>query len=75
MTLTAMPICKLCAHFRVQTPGGTGTCDAYPDAIPLVVWESEADHRDEVIGDHGIHFQPRDEDALAYAEMLFSADN
>ncbi len=74
MTLTAAPICLGCTHYRARTPNGTGTCDAYPDAIPLTIWESADDHRAAVAGDHGVRFSPTDDESAAYANLLFAED-
>lgn len=62
MTMPAAhPICMLCRRVRygndyTQAP----TCAAFPDEIPKSILEGLADHRQEILGDHGIRFEPRD---------------
>ena len=65
--------CLTCTHFRPPMltdgapeptwPGGTGSCDAYPnrvDAIPADIWWNRADHREPQPGDHGIQWDSFD---------------
>jgi hypothetical protein len=38
---------------------GTGrTCDAFPNAIPLAIWQGESNDRQPFPGDHGIRVSP-----------------
>lgn len=52
-----------------------GRCKAFPGDIPLVIMTSQRDHRKRVAGDHGIRYEPKDEKAARYAELLFSIPN
>ena len=71
MTTIAMPLCPGCKHFNRD--GGWGfRCAAFPDGIPDAITLSEADHRRSFEGDQGIRFEPIDDEAVAYAELLFS---
>lgn len=64
-----VPICFMCTHYRENYH-----CDAFPDGIPFDVIASNIDHRNEIEGDNGIHFQPISESAVTYAEELFGVD-
>src|SRR5437870_6700338 len=46
--------CGVCRH---KHPGGP-TCDAFPDAIPIVFLRNERSHAVPVDGDHGIGLEP-----------------
>lgn len=70
MTSLLAPICLGCARYREQN-GAVFTCDAYPEAIPQEIIESQIDHRQPYAGDHDLQFvalTPADE---AYATSLF----
>ncbi len=70
MSLLATPICSLCKHFcDVVLPGAT--CDAFPDGIspPILSWAH--DHRVPFLGDKGILFEPRDEEADQVVKRYF----
>ena len=49
--------CMECAHLHC-TGDLPGKCDAFPDGIPLAVWDGDHDHTRPYPGDHGITFQP-----------------
>lgn len=49
--------CITCRHYR-----GLTTCDAFPDGIPDVIVTGEHDHTDPYPGDHGIQYEPVDEE-------------
>jgi len=49
----------------------TGTCDAFPEGIPIPIWRSVLDHRTAVRGDHDITFEATDDRATRYAALLF----
>lgn len=74
MTTRMMPICCLCTRLH-RGEDGLGLipmrCDAYPDGIPTEILYSQADHREAYEGDGGIQFEPRDQMAVAYANVLF----
>ena len=50
--------CLKCARFR-----GVGTCAAFPDGIPGEIMSGEFDHEKPHVGDHGLRFKPRSDDA------------
>lgn len=63
-------ICLFCRRFHAGRKDET-SCDAFPEAIPAAILRSELDHRQAVDGDHGLRFDPINEDAAAYAAKLF----
>lgn len=52
-----LPQCTRCAHFWRVEP--RGTCNAFPDGIPLVILDGSFDHREPFIGDRGIQFEAK----------------
>ncbi len=71
MTYIAMPLCAGCKH-KYRDGGWRSRCAAFPDGIPDAITLSEVDHRQPFEGDRGIRFEPIDDEATAYAELLFS---
>lgn len=53
--------CALCKHLHESEllENGThhNTCDAFPDGIPIKIWEGDNDHTNPFPGDHGILFK------------------
>lgn len=47
--------CATCRHLRNDGIGRT--CDAFPDGIPIIIWDGRNDHTKPFPGDHGIQFQ------------------
>ena len=72
MTSIAMPICIGCRHYDRTAPGPGIRCAAFPGGVPDEIFESQADHREPFQGDQGILFDPINEEATAYAELLFN---
>jgi hypothetical protein len=68
MTSLAPPICVGCVH-RISERGWS--CTAYPNGIPDEIIRSKVDHRQPHIGDHGIRFEPVDDEAAEFASLLF----
>lgn len=76
--------CISCAHFNdeeglfVERPGyfpyRINTCTAFPQGIPLDIWQRGFDHRHEYPGDGGVRFTPNgpiDVDELTRLEGYF----
>lgn len=53
-----IPQCTLCSHYRrPAVTGGLKTCAAFPEGIPVEIWENRVDHREPYAGDNGVRFQ------------------
>lgn len=53
--------CASCKHFRTGSRTNP-TCDAFPDGIPEEILFGRNDHRKPFPGDHGIQYEPLDDD-------------
>ncbi len=62
MTSGPPPNCYGCKHLLTDE-----TCTAFPQGIPDPILHNEVDHRRPYPGDHGIQFDPQDEDAVTPA--------
>lgn len=76
MTTPLPPICTHCMWLIREQPGGlrrdgSDRCGAFPDGIPQAILDNEADHRQPVDGDQGIRFEPRSENSVEYARLVF----
>jgi hypothetical protein len=71
MTTIPAPLCLFCK--RMFDPDGTPIpkCRAFPEKVPDLIWLSKVDHREEVEGDRGWRFVPKDENAAEYASLIF----
>jgi hypothetical protein len=48
--------CFRCRHIQSIM---LGTCDAFPNQIPIEIWTGKNDHSQPFPGDNGIQFEPR----------------
>lgn len=55
-------ICLRCRHLHQPVDALFPTCDAFPDGLPWIMQSGNDDHKEPLEGDHGIRFEPRDED-------------
>jgi len=53
-------ICHICQYWKpgIQHPNGKQTCEAFPEEIPIDVWNGEVQHTTPMRGDGGIIFTP-----------------
>jgi len=49
-------VCSRCAHW-FQKPGGK--CKAFPNGIPMDIWEGRNKHTEPYKGDQGIQFEQK----------------
>jgi hypothetical protein len=66
-----VPICSYCRHFRPTTEGAF--CDAFPDGdgVPDAILYEDELHFEPYPGDHGIQFEPADEETAQFVERAF----
>lgn len=53
--LVYSPICAYCKHLDIVRER---VCTAFPDGIPLEIWNGTNNHRNPYPGDGGIQFEP-----------------
>ena len=56
------PLCNQCKH--LDRIAKNATCAAYPEGIPDEILGNKVDHHKPYKGDHGIQFEPMDENAV-----------
>jgi len=61
-------LCALCVH--LGSPGYPRRCGAFPEGIPQDILHGDAMHFEPVTGDHGIQFQPADDEAAELAASM-----
>lgn len=54
--MIASPTCFYCIHHSDIM--SERKCEAFPDGIPLEIWNGQNDHSEPFPGDNGIQFQP-----------------
>lgn len=62
--------CVLCKHYRADL-----TCDAFPQGIPQRIISGLHDHQEPYPGDHGIRFDPVDDEAAELVVQMFGEDD
>ena len=48
------PVCTICTRLNLRA---NRQCAAFPDGIPLEIWEGKNSHTEPYPGDHGIRFE------------------
>ena len=61
MVTFAAPICLECSRFHYDDEE-KNACDAFPEGIPWEIITSAFDHHNPYPGDHGIQFEPAEDD-------------
>ena len=56
---TPFPQCDLCNRLRSGEPNPT--CDAFPEGIPVDLWNFSVSHQKPYVGDRGKQFEPLEE--------------
>lgn len=72
------PLCFECRNLHQGVPGGApGTCDAFPESIPLDIWENDELHLGDYPGDNGLHFEaiPGQEEKVGILIAMLSAED
>ena len=60
--MTNIVQCAYCKNYDLDL-WGTGNCRAFPDGIPMNIIVNRHNHNLPYPGDHGILFEPEDENA------------
>lgn len=70
MTTITNGQCRQCTHWR-KTAVGTGVCAAFPDGIPVDVYNGVELHDKPLEGDNGVRFELRGRfEPYEYAEPV-----
>ncbi len=70
MTIT-LPQCAFCKHL-LREDITANRCSAFSGGIPVTIFLNDHDHRAPYNGDHGIQFEPIDDEAAEMVAEMFA---